>query len=432
MDVKLPPLGEGADTGTVVNVFVKEGDIITKGQAILELENEKAVATIPSSSAGTVSKVYVKSGDKIAVGHRLIALGDGAAPAVAAPVKAAAPRNTRDEEPEPIQTPHPEPGVPVAPPAAEPTVETFPVPATSPSIRKLSRDLGIDLTKVRGSQRGGRIVMEDVRSYIQRLQRLASQPKAAAEPGQPKQVVAESIDFSKWGPVSKKPMSSLRQIISRRMTENWNAIPHVTQFDDADITALNELRKKHAAAYEAKGTRLTLTPFVVKAVAETLKKHPIFNSSLDEASQEIVLKEYVHIGIAVDTEAGLIVPVIRDADRKSILEISRELEDLARRARDRKVSGDELKGGTFTISNQGGIGGAHFTPIINKPEVAILGLGRGALKAVVRGGNIEPRLMMPIGLSYDHRVIDGGIAARFTVDLIKAIEQFRDEDAVLA
>ncbi|MEI6568687.1 MAG: 2-oxo acid dehydrogenase subunit E2, partial [Verrucomicrobiota bacterium] len=278
----------------------------------------------------------------------------------------------------------------------------------------------------------GRIVMEDVRSYIQRLQRLASQPKAAAEPGQPKQVVAESIDFSKWGPVSKKPMSSLRQIISRRMTENWNAIPHVTQFDDADITALNELRKEHAAAYEAKGTRLTLTPFVVKAVAETLKKHPIFNSSLDEASQEIVLKEYVHIGIAVDTEAGLIVPVIRDADRKSILEISRELEDLARRARDRKVSGDELKGGTFTISNQGGIGGAHFTPIINKPEVAILGLGRGALKAVVRGGNIEPRLMMPIGLSYDHRVIDGGIAARFTVDLIKAIEQFRDEDAVLA
>jgi pyruvate dehydrogenase E2 component (dihydrolipoamide acetyltransferase) len=213
------------------------------------------------------------------------------------------------------------------------------------------------------------------------------------------------------------------------MWENWNAIPHVTQFDDADFTRLNELRKKYASAYEAKGAKLTLTPLVLKAVAETLKQHPMFNSSLDEAANEIVLKDYVHIGIAVDTDAGLIVPVLRDVDKKSILDLAKELEVLAQKARDRKVSGDELKGGTFTISNQGAIGGAHFTPIVNKPEVAILGLGRGALKPVVREGKVEVRMMTPLGLSYDHRVIDGGGAARFIVDLVASLQDFK-EDAV--
>ncbi len=424
MDVKLPHLGEGADSGTVVNIFVKEGDQIAKDQPILELENEKAVATIPSTAAGTVSKVYVKPGDKISVGHRLVALADGATPtASAAPAKSAPAKVAPAAEPEPIQTPHTEAASVTTEPGLEPTTET--VPAAAPSIRKMARELGIDLTKVRGSQRGGRIVLEDLRNYIQRLQRLATQPKPAASPGAPKPPV-ESIDFSKWGPVARKPLTSLRQVIARRMAESWNAIPHVTQFDDADITALNELRKKYAKDYEAKGARLTLTSFAVKAVADTLKQHAIFNSSLDEAAQEIVLKEYFHIGIAVDTDAGLIVPVIRDADRKSLFEISRELEDLARRARERKLTGEELKGGSFTISNQGGIGGAHFTPIVNRPEVAILGLGRGAVKPTVRGDKIEPRLIMPVALSYDHRVIDGGTAARFTVDLVKAFEQFQE------
>ena len=211
------------------------------------------------------------------------------------------------------------------------------------------------------------------------------------------------------------------------MLENWNAIPHVTQFDDADFTKLNELRKKYAAAYEAKGSKLTLTPLVLKAVAATLKKHPMFNSSLDEVANEIVLKEYIHLGIAVDTDAGLIVPVIRDVDKKSVLELAKELEVLAQKARDRKVSGDDLKGGTFTISNQGAIGGAHFTPIVNKPEVAILGLGRGAMKPVARDGKVEIRMMTPIGLSYDHRVIDGGGAARFTVDLLAALQDFSED-----
>ncbi len=211
------------------------------------------------------------------------------------------------------------------------------------------------------------------------------------------------------------------------MWENWNAIPHVTQFDDADFTKLNELRKKYAAAYEAKGSKLTLTPLVLRAVAATLKKHPIFNSSLDEVANEVVLKDYVHLGIAVDTEQGLIVPVIRDVDKKSVLELAKELEVLAQKARDRKVSADELKGGTFTISNQGAIGGAHFTPIVNRPEVAILGLGRGALKPVVRDGKVEARMMTPLGLSYDHRVIDGGSAARFIVDLVATMQDFSED-----
>lgn len=271
--------------------------------------------------------------------------------------------------------------------------------------------------------------MNDLRAYIQRLQAAAAKAKSApaSAPAAPIKPVAESIDFSKWGPVTKKPITTLRGVIARRMWENWNAIPHVTQFDDADFTKLNELRKKYAAAYEAKGTKLTLTPLVLKAVAATLRKHPIFNSSLDEAANEVVLKDYVHLGIAVDTEQGLIVPVIRDVDKKSVLELAKDLEVLAQKARDRKVSADELKGGTFTISNQGAIGGAHFTPIVNKPEVAILGLGRGAMKPVVRDGKIEARMMTPLGLSYDHRVIDGGSAARFIVDLVTALQDYNED-----
>jgi pyruvate dehydrogenase E2 component (dihydrolipoamide acetyltransferase) len=295
-------------------------------------------------------------------------------------------------------------------------------PVASPSIRKLARELGLDLSRVRGSEPGGRIVVGDLRAYIARLQKAAVKPKAA-----PARPAAEPVDFSKWGPVRKQPLTPLRQVIARRMLENWNTIPHVTQFDDADFTRLNELRKKYAADYGKKGAKLTLTPLVLKALVETLKKHPIFNSSLDEAAQEIVLKDYFHIGIAVDTEQGLIVPVIRDVNKKSVLELAKELEQLVQKARDRKVSGDELKGGTFTISNQGAIGGAHFTPIVNKPEVAILGVGRGAPKPVVRDGKVEVRVMTPLGLSYDHRVIDGGAAARFIVDLVKAMEGFAEE-----
>ena len=427
MDLKLPNLGEGADSGTVVNVFVKPGDTIAKDQPVIELENEKAVATIPSTAAGTVAQVYVKAGDKIKVGQRILSLGEGdsgGAPSVAAAEPA--PRKIRERL---IQTPSPEQVPGVAEELLEPGAEEKPgaVPAAAPSLRKVARELGIDLSRVRGSARGGRIVLEDVRAYIGALQRLAAGPRAASAAPTPKPA-AEPIDFAKWGPISRKPVSALREVIARRMAESWNATPRVTQFDEADITGLMALRKKYAAAYEEKGARLTLTSFALKAVVDTLKKHPIFNASLDEAAREIVFKEYYHIGVAVDTDAGLIVPVIRDVNKKTVLELSQELEELAGKARERKLSGEEMKGGTFTISNQGGIGGGHFTPIVNKPEVAILGLGRGAMKAVVREKSVEPRLMLPIGLSYDHRVIDGGAAARFTVDLVQAFESFKEEN----
>lgn len=422
MDVKLPNLGEGADTGTVVNLFVKEGDQIQKDQPILELENEKAVASVPSTGAGVVAKIYVKAGDKIAVGARLISINEaGGSPAASVPAAVkepteAKPQNAAAAEPEPTH----DSSVVEAPANGE--------IVAAPSIRRMAADLGIDLGKVRGSARGGRIILPDVRAYIQKLVRSAAQPKTSAVPAGADKPAPEKVDFSRWGGISKKPMSQLRKVISRRMVENWNAIPHVTQFDEADLTTLLELRKKYVEAYENKGARLTVTTFILKAVVDTLKKHPIFNSSLDEVAEEIVYKEYYHICIAVDTEAGLMVPVIRDVNKKSLVEISKDLEELAKKARDRKVSAEELKGGTFTISNQGGIGGAHFTPIVNKPETAILGLGKGVMKPVVKDNTITPRMMLPIGLSYDHRLIDGGAAARFTVDLRQAIENFSESD----
>ncbi|HXD01066.1 MAG TPA: 2-oxo acid dehydrogenase subunit E2 [Verrucomicrobiae bacterium] len=431
MDVKLPHLGEGADSGTVINLLVKEGDRIEKDQPILELENEKAVATIPSTAAGVISKLYVKTGDKISAGARLISITEAGGAATPAPTAAPAAKSVRAEtRPAPVAVPVvAAPANGVAEQYEEPPASDVPV-AAAPSIRLMAGELGIDLSRIRGSGRGGRIVLADVRDYIQRLISAARQPKAAAA-GAPARPVAESTDFSKWGAIVKKPLTPLRKVISRRMAENWNAIPHVTQFDEADLANVLALRKQYVATYEKKGARLTVTSFVLKAVVAALKKHPIFNSSLDEAAEEIVFKEYYHIGIAVDTEAGLIVPVIRDADKKSVLALSLELEELAKKARDRKVSADELKGGTFTISNQGGIGGAQFTPIVNRPEVAILGLGKGALKPVVVKDKIEARTMLPLGLSYDHRVIDGGTAARFIVDLVEALQNFNEAEVKL-
>lgn len=418
MDIRLPKLGEGAESGTVVSLLVKEGEAVEKGQTLLELENEKAVAPIPSPAAGTISRILVRVGDKVSVGQTLVTLANaGAAPAPA----------VKQEEP-PTE---PETYVVEAISAQEAdeieaTVKPGVTPAASPSIRRIARELGLDLSRMRGSERGGRVVMADLRGYIQRLQKFAYQTKAEAKPCV-RQPTLESIDFSKWGPVTKTPLSALRQTISRRMWENWHTIPHVTQFDEADITELNASRQRHAPAYEAQGARLTVTAFVLQALAAMLRQHPIFNCSLDEGAQELVLKQYVHLGVAVDTEQGLIVPVIRDVEKKSLLELSREIGALAEKARARKVSLEELKGGTFTVSNQGGIGGAHFTPIINKPEVAILGLGRGALKPRVREGRIEPRLLLPLALSYDHRVIDGGSAARFMVDLVQALQEFKED-----
>ncbi len=441
MDIKLPSLGEGSESGVVVSILVKEGDSVEKGQTILELENEKAVAPVPATASGRVAKIYVKAGDKISVGTRIMTLGDGAgapAAATAAPAAEAKPAKAPARRaPTPAQVEEVEADVDES--YEEDDAELVPLPAgvapaASPSVRKIALELGLDLRRIRGSEDGGRIVMADLRAYIAKLQSLAARAKkapVAAAPVVAPKAVAESIDFSQWGAVTKQPMTQLRKVISRRMVENWNAIPHVTQFEEVDITALMELRKKHADAYKAKGANLTVTCFALKALVATLKKHPIFNSSIDEATQEIVLKQYYHVGIAVDTEAGLMVPVIRDVDKKSLFDLAKELAALAERTRDRKVTADEMKGGTFTISNQGAIGGAHFTPIVNKPEVAILGLGKGALKPAVVNGKIEPRLLLPLTISYDHRVIDGGVAARFTVDLVAALTSFSEADTKL-
>jgi pyruvate dehydrogenase E2 component (dihydrolipoamide acetyltransferase) len=417
MDIKLPSLGEGADSGVVVSVLVKPGDQIQKDQPILELETEKAVGTIPAPTAGKVQAIRVNVGDKISAGQVIVTLADArAASAVPAESKPAAPREGSPVAVGPARLSAPRPA-----PAAAKSIPGIPA-AASPTVRKMAMQLGLDLSRVHGSEHGGRITIEDLRAYIGQLQ------AQAAPAGEVKKSAAERIDFAQWGPVTKKPLTALRKTIARRMSGSWAAVPRVTQFDEADITALNELRKKFAAAYEAKGARLTLTGFALKAVATTLKKHPMFNSSLDEAAEEIVIKEYFHIGIAVDTEHGLMVPVIRDVDKKSLLELSKELEDLAGKTRDRKLAAEQMKGGSFTISNQGGIGGGAFTPIVNRPEVAILGLGRGALKPAVVAGKIEPRLLMPVALSYDHRVIDGGNAARFIVDLVAAFQDFKEAD----
>jgi pyruvate dehydrogenase E2 component (dihydrolipoamide acetyltransferase) len=438
MDIKLPSLGEGADSGIVASLLVNEGDTIEQGQTILELESEKAVAPIPASAAGKVAKIYVKPGDRISVGARLLTLetaGAAAAPAPApvaasptpaAPVPASSPAASM---PAPVAVP-----APATPPAPEAFLSAEPPPA-SPAVRKIAADLGIDLRRVRGSQPGGRVIMDDLRAYVQGLIAAAAPRAAVAAPAAiaaaPAAPPAERMDFSQWGPVTKKPLSQLRRVIARRMSESHHAVPRVTQFDEADITALMELRKKYADAYKARGANLTVTCFALKAVVAALKKHPIFNASLDEAAQEIVFKNYYHIGMAVDTEAGLMVPVIRDVDRKSLLDLAKELATLAERTRDRKVTADEMKGGTFTISNQGAIGGAHFTPIVNLPEVAILGLGKGALKPAVVNGRIEPRLLLPLTVAYDHRLIDGGTAARFTVDLVAALTNFPEADVKL-
>jgi len=428
MDVKLPRLGEGADSGTVASIFVKEGDQVLKDQPLLELESEKAVATIPSPEAGTVAKIHVREGDEIRVGQLILTLSSDGAP-VAQQTRGEAPPSlidatVGDEEREPVVAPPalPEP----APVAPAQVVEGIPQ-AASPSIRRLARELGIDLRRVRGSERGGRIVMADLKRFIQQLQQGQGAPAPRAATAASPAATAR-VDFAKWGPVERKKLSKLRSTISARMATSWQTVPRVTQFDEIDITAVMALKKKYDARYVKKGARLTVTAFMLKALVGTLKQHPIINASLDEESGEIVFKSYYHIGIAVDTEQGLIVPVLRDVDQKSLREIAVELATLAERTRKREVALEEMQGATFTVSNQGGIGGGHFTPIVNTPEVAILGMGRGTLRPVVRENRITKGLILPVTLSYDHRLVDGADAARFMVDIVRALETFSEKD----
>ena len=440
MDVKLPQLAEGVESGTVVGILVSEGQEVKKDQPIMELETQKAVGSIPSPASGTVTKIHVKEGMEVAVGQTLVSIATDQSAvgttAQSAKLAATTPSQARSEE-------RPTPRQPAnEPPPQQATDTTYrhqsqsgaPPPA-APSIRKIARDLGIDLTRVKGSESGGRIVMEDLRTYIQRLQQSTFHESAEAVSSAPttaKPRQADTVDFAKWGPVRREKMSSLRRTVSQRMVQSWTTIPKIDQFADADVTAILALRKKFADAYDKKQAHLTLTPFILKAVSNALQKHPRANSSLDEATQEIIFKDYCHIGIAVDTDAGLIVPVLRDVDKKNLLELSRELDELTEKTRQRKISVDELQGGTFTISNQGSIGGGHFTPIIYAPQVAILGVGQGGAKAVVVDEKIVIRTLLPLCLAYDHRVLDGADAVRFLKEIIAGLESFDEKDVKIS
>ena len=399
-EFKLPDLGEGVEAGDVVSVLVAEGDTIEVDQSVVELETDKALVEVPSSIAGTVAKIHISAGDRVPVGSLLISVEEGEQSAPSPPEpEAEAPAPAPKEEPEPT------------PPAPRPPANGDPIPA-APSTRRLARELGVDLTQVAGSGPGGRISQDDVKAAVRDRQTGGPAPTAPVE----------LPDFSRWGNIERQPLSKVRQIIAKNMSQAWQQVAHVTQFDRADVTDLEVFRQRNKEKTEALGAKLTPTVLALKAIITALKTFPQFNASLDAGANEIILKHYYNLGIAVDTERGLLVPVIKDVDRKDILELALELGDISQRARASKIGLDELQGGTFTVTNLGSLGVGEFTPIVNHPEVAILGFGRAREEATVREGRIEPRLIMPLALSYDHRVIDGADGARFMRKIVDALE----------
>ncbi|QVL34640.1 dihydrolipoyllysine-residue acetyltransferase [Telmatocola sphagniphila] len=410
VELKLPILGEGIEGGTITTVSVKVGDTVEKDQVLFEIETDKASMPIPSTTAGKVEEIKVARGQQAKIGS-VLAVISGSAPAGSA---ASTPANGTPAAPAKSASPPVAPAQIIEAPAPVNRVKSALVPA-GPATRRLARELGIDLSDVPGSARGGRVTLDDIKAYTRkRIQGVPSTSVPAAGAGT---IIPPLPDFSKYGPVEKKPFTTLRKAIARNLTLSWNVAPQVTQHDLADITELEAGRKRFVESTPKGSAKVTMTTLVVKACVAALKAFPHFNSSYDPHAGdngEMVVKKYYHIGIAVDTPRGLVVPVIRDADKKTMLDLAREIQDLAEKARDGKLSPDEMRGGTFTITNLGGIGGTYFSPILNYPEVAILGLSRSTLQPVVREGKIEPRLMLPLSLTYDHRVIDGADGARFT------------------
>ena len=432
-EFKLPDLGENIASGDVVTVFVSEGDIVKPGQALLEVETDKAVIEVPCPPGGLVAKVLVKKGDTVKVGQPLVLLEAAgsapaaaetpAAPPVAAPAPARAPAPAPVRAPAAVQAPAPlaaSAPVPAAPRPAAVAVEEPPTGAASvtiepagPAVRRLARELGVDLARVKGSGPAGRIVREDV---IAAVRHASSAPASRSRPE------STSTERDDWGPIRREQLSRMRKTIAANMVRSVQTIPHLTNFDDADVTELEALRKASAPEYAKNDLKLTALSFVIKAVSLSLRQHPAVNSSIDVEKGEVVYKQYVNVGLAVDTPRGLVVPVLRDCDQMSIPQVAQAIADTAEKAKNAQYSLDDLKGGTFTISNLGAVGGAYSTPIINWPEVAILLLGRARKMAVVREDRIEPRLMMPLSLSYDHRIIDGAMAARFLKEVIGYLE----------
>jgi len=416
-EVKLPALGENVAAGDIVDVKVKVGDIVKEGQALVEVEAEKSTVEVPSPQAGRIAQIFIKKGEKVKTGQTLMSI-EGSNGKPAQPAAAAPPVETPTTSPK-ANTPAapPLPAPPKAPPEvkhvftadAKPATAEDPIVPAGPATRKLAREWGIGLGQVPGSGPKGRITQEDIKDYVKTLAN-GSGPTRVAAPQLP--------NFEQWGPVEYKPFDSIRRKTADQMTLSWTTVPHVTQQDNADVTEIEAFRKQQ----EGKGPKLTVTAFVLKACSILLKQFPQFNASLDLAKGQLVLKNYCHLGVAVDTERGLLVPVLREVDKKSVHEIGKEMSELAERARLKKITADDMRGGTFTISNLGGIGGTGFTPIVNYPEVAILGLSRSRLQPVYKDGQFVPRLLLPLSLSYDHRVIDGADAARFTRRLADMLE----------
>ena len=428
-EVFVPDIGDFKDV-EVIEILVKPGDTVAKEQSLVSLESDKATMEIPSPEAGVVRELKLKVGDKVSEGSAILVLEPGVAA-----------EETAKEIPKEIPRQAPKPAATAAPVIlradpvpVEPKEPTQSLPHASPSIRKFARELGADLGRVQGSGPKGRILKEDVQSFVKGA--LAGKPTPAAAPagraGAGLEVLPwPEIDFAKFGPVEVKPLSRIKKLSGANLHRNWVRIPHVTQFDEADITELEAFRKSNTAETEKQGFKLTMLAFLIKASVTALRQFPDFNASLDRTGGSLVLKKYFHIGVAVDTPDGLMVPVVRDADRKGVFDLARELAEISKLAREKKLKAGDMQGGTFSISSLGGIGGTAFTPIINAPEVAILGVSRSFLKPIFSGKSdkgediFKARLILPLSLSYDHRVIDGALAARFTAYLANVLSDIR-------
>ncbi len=415
-EFRLPDLGENIEAGEVVNLLAKVGDSVSEDQPLIELETDKAVIEVPSSIGGEVVEMHVAVGDRVAIGQLVATLaGDGAmspAPPTAtpAPTAPAAPPTAAAASPEPVAA-----AVRAADSAPDTAAKLVPA---APSVRRLAREIGVNIAAVEGTGPGGRISQNDVKAHARAL----NTGRAVAPAEGPATGDVALPDFSQWGEVERESMSNVRRTTAVRLSQAWATIPHVTQFDKADVTELEIARKKFAKRVEAAGGKLTPAAIVLKVVASALKVFPQFSASIDMANQEVIYKRYSHIGVAVDTDRGLLVPVVRDVDRKNLIELALELGEIAAKARGKKLRPDDMQGGCFTVSNLGSIGGTGFAPIVNPPEVAILGVARSVQEPVFLDGEFRPRLMMPLSLSYDHRLIDGADGARFLRWISEALE----------
>ena len=437
VEIKVPDIGDFKEV-EVIELLVKPGDTVKAEQSLITVESDKASMEIPSSHAGVVKELKVKLGDKVTEGSLILMLeasdaaaasaAPAAAPALAAsaPVPAAPAAPAVAPAPAPARAAAPASVAPAAPAAAAVIAGNGQRPHASPSVRKFARELGVDLSRVNGTGPKGRILLEDVQGFVKGVMSGSTAAPAGAGGGMGMSLLPwPSLDFSKFGETSLEALSRIKKISGPNLHRNWVMIPHVTQFDEADITELEEFRKSANESLAKSGVKLTMLAFVIKASVAALKKFPAFNASLDANGENLILKHYYNIGFAADTPNGLVVPVVKNADQKGVAEIAKEMGELSAQAREGKLKPADMQGASFTISSLGGIGGTAFTPIINAPEVAILGLSKSAIKPVWDGKQFAPRLILPLSLSYDHRVIDGALGARFTVYLADVLADMR-------